>query len=63
MEQTTIYYIKEAVRNLENYCQLHDPQTIGACSLLWKIKDILDFQDTDDAVVFSIAFTRMADGN
>ena len=63
MEQTTIHYIKEAVRFLENYCQLHDPQNLGASSLLWKIKDILNLQDTDDAAVFSIAFTRMADGN
>ena len=63
MEQTTIHYIKEAVRFLENYCQLHDPQNLGASRLLWKIKEILNLQDTNDAAVFSIAFTRMADGN
>lgn len=60
MEQTTIHYIKEAVRFLEN-CQLQ--HNYEASRLLWKIEDILDFQHTDDAVVFSIAFTRMADGN
>ncbi|MCQ2204374.1 MAG: hypothetical protein MJZ15_08025 [Bacteroidales bacterium] len=62
MEQTTIHYIKEAVRNLEN-CQLQGPKYKEAYLLLRKIRDILDFQDTDEAAIFSIAFTRMADGN
>ena len=62
MEQTTIHYIKEAVRNLEN-CQLQGPKYKEASRLLWKIKEILNLQDTNDAAVFSIAFTRMADGN
>lgn len=62
MEQTTIHYIKEAVRNLEN-CQLQGPKYTEASLLLQKIKDILNLQDTNDAAVFSIAFTRMADGN
>lgn len=62
MEQTTIHYIKEAVRNLEN-CQLQGPKYHEASRLLWKIEDILNLQDTNDAAVFSIAFTRMADGN
>ena len=59
MEQTTIHYIKEAVRFLEN-CQL---QHLETSRLLWKIEEILNLQDTNDAAVFSIAFTRMADGN
>ena len=61
MEQTAIHYIKEAVRFLEN-CQLQ-PIYIEGSRLLWKIKEILNLQDTNDAAVFSIAFTRMADGN
>lgn len=61
MEQTTIHYIKEAVRNLEN-CQFKK-NIIEVSRPLLKIKDILNLQDTNDAAVFSIAFTRMADGN
>lgn len=61
MEQTTIHYIKEAVRNLEN-CQLQGPKYSEASQLLQKIKDALNFQDTNEAAIFSIAFTRMADG-
>lgn len=61
MEQTTIHYIKEAVRNLEN-CQLQGPKYSEASLLLQKIKDILNLQDTNEAAIFSIAFTRMAEG-
>lgn len=61
MEQTTIHYIKEAVRSLENR-QLQ-PIYYEASPLLLKIKDILNLQHANDAAVFSIAFTRMADGN
>lgn len=39
------------------------PKYKEAYLLLRKIRDILDFQDTDEAAIFSIAFTRMADGN
>ncbi|MCQ2215341.1 MAG: ATP-binding protein [Bacteroidales bacterium] len=61
MEQTTIHYIKEAARKLQN-CQLQGNNYSEASQHLNKIADALNFQNTNEAAVFAITFTRMAEG-